>query len=272
MPAPAVIGVFYYGIVITVNQTDNVVLPVADIVVIRTVVVHGDRVPVRVIAEQQLVAARHLRNQHRTMIPVLCRRPVHRLLRAQPVLIVRIRQRISIACRPRQPPPLPRHRVAPVGRRVPARIVPNRFPVVARQLIRPRLVLRLISIGDRVRCRPQRAAVRNVGILGLIQNVATIIVGVRDRLVEDAVVLANKLIQRIVLVIEVRITLLNVGNVPVRIILVLVRGVAAVLICRDKPGRLIRSVSRYIGQRRDIVARKPDLSACQSAERVIIKA
>ena len=86
--APAVVGVFYYRVVTPVNQTDDVVLPIADIVIIRAVVVHGDRVPVRVITEQQLVAARHLRNQHRTMIPVLCRRPVHRLLRAQPVLIV----------------------------------------------------------------------------------------------------------------------------------------------------------------------------------------
>ena len=37
-------------------------------------------------------------------------------------------------------------------------------------------------------------------------------------------------------------------------------------------GNVVRSVPRHIGQRRDIVARKPDLSACQSAERVIIKA
>ena len=39
LPAPAAIGVFYYGIVIIVNQLDNVALCVADIVVIRTVVV-----------------------------------------------------------------------------------------------------------------------------------------------------------------------------------------------------------------------------------------
>ena len=45
-------GVFYYGIVITVNQTDNVVLPVADIVVIRTVVVDGNDISGCVVAEQ----------------------------------------------------------------------------------------------------------------------------------------------------------------------------------------------------------------------------
>ena len=49
--APAVIGVFYYGIVITVNQTDNVVLPVADIVVIYTVEVDGNDISGCVVAE-----------------------------------------------------------------------------------------------------------------------------------------------------------------------------------------------------------------------------
>ena len=52
LPAPAVIGVFYYGIVFTVNQTDNVVLPAADIVVIRTVVVDGNHIACRIVAEQ----------------------------------------------------------------------------------------------------------------------------------------------------------------------------------------------------------------------------
>ena len=52
MPAPAVIGVFYYGIVITVNQTDNVVLPVADIIVIYAVVIDRRYIAVRIVAEQ----------------------------------------------------------------------------------------------------------------------------------------------------------------------------------------------------------------------------
>ena len=206
------------------------------------------------------------------MVVVIGYCPIDGLLRADSVLVVGIGNGICTICRTRQPASLPRHRVTAVGRRITDCIVTNRFPIVGRQLVCPSLIFGFVPIGNGIRSRTKRASVRNVGILGLIQHVATIIVGVRDRLVEEAVVLANKLIQRIVLVIEVRITLLNVGNVPVRIILVLVRGVAAVLICRDKPGRLIRSVSRYIGQRRDIVARKPDLSACQSAERVIIKA
>ena len=52
LPAPAAIGVFYYGIVITVNQTDNVVLPVADIVVICAVVVDRRCIACRIVAEQ----------------------------------------------------------------------------------------------------------------------------------------------------------------------------------------------------------------------------
>ena len=52
LPAPTVIGVFYYGIVITVNQTDNVVLPVADIIVIYAVVIDRRYIAVRIVAEQ----------------------------------------------------------------------------------------------------------------------------------------------------------------------------------------------------------------------------
>ncbi len=51
LPAPAVIGIFYYGIVITVNQTDNIVLPIADIVVIRTVVIDRRYIAARIVAE-----------------------------------------------------------------------------------------------------------------------------------------------------------------------------------------------------------------------------
>ena len=50
--APTVVGIFYYRIVVAVNEADDVVLPVANVVLIRTVVVHGDHIAVRVIAEQ----------------------------------------------------------------------------------------------------------------------------------------------------------------------------------------------------------------------------
>ena len=65
MPAPTVVAIFYNAVVVAVNEPDDVVLPVADIVVIRAVVVHGDHIAIRIVAEQQLVAARHLRAAHR---------------------------------------------------------------------------------------------------------------------------------------------------------------------------------------------------------------
>ena len=135
MPAPTVVAIFYNAVVVAVNEPDDVVLPVANVVVIRAVVVHGNRVPVRVIAEQQFVAARHLRDQHRAMVAVLRRRAVDRLLRPESVLVVGVGGRGRTVRRARQPPPLPCHRVAAVGGGVAARIVADRFPVVARQLI-----------------------------------------------------------------------------------------------------------------------------------------
>ena len=51
LPAPAAIGVFYYGIVFTVNQTDDVVLLIADIVVICAVEVDGNDISGCVVAE-----------------------------------------------------------------------------------------------------------------------------------------------------------------------------------------------------------------------------
>lgn len=42
MPAPAIIGVFYYGIVVAANRAENIVISVANIAAKRAVVVdHG---------------------------------------------------------------------------------------------------------------------------------------------------------------------------------------------------------------------------------------
>ncbi len=49
--APAVVGVFYYRVVAPVNETDDVVLPVTDIVVIRTVEVDGNDISGCIVAE-----------------------------------------------------------------------------------------------------------------------------------------------------------------------------------------------------------------------------
>ena len=85
MPAPAVIGVFYYGIVITVNQTDNVVLSIANIVVIRTVVIDRRCIACRIVAEQQSVIVRDLRDQRGAVVVVIGYCPVDGLLRADSI-------------------------------------------------------------------------------------------------------------------------------------------------------------------------------------------
>ena len=83
--APAIVSIFYYGVVAAVNQADDVALPIADIVVIGAVVVHGDHVAVCVVAEQELVAARHLRDQRRAVVVVIGYCPVDGLLRADSI-------------------------------------------------------------------------------------------------------------------------------------------------------------------------------------------
>ena len=85
LPAPAVIGVFYYGIVITVNQTDNVVLPAADIIVIYAVVVDGNHIACRIVAEQQSVIARDLRDQRGAVVVVIGCYSIDGLLRADSI-------------------------------------------------------------------------------------------------------------------------------------------------------------------------------------------
>ena len=255
MPTPTVVGIFYYRIVAPVNEPDHVVLTVANVVVIRAVVVHGDHIPVRVVAEQQLVVARYLRDQHRPMVAVLRRRAVDRLLRPESVLVVGVGGRGRTVRRARQPPPLPCHRVAAVGGGVAARIVADRFPVVARQLIGPSLVFRFISIGDRSRRHAQRPAVSNIGVFLFGEQVPTVVIGVDDRFVQYAVILSCELVQRVVLVIDVGGILLNVRDIPVVVIGIEERRILIVLVQIQQIAAegLIQLVPMVIQHRRSLV-------------------
>ena len=85
MPAPAVVGVFYYRVVAPVNETDDVILPVADIIVIYAVVVDGNHIACRIVTEQQSVIARDLRDQRGAVVVVIGYCPVDGLLRADSV-------------------------------------------------------------------------------------------------------------------------------------------------------------------------------------------
>lgn len=115
------------------------------------------------------------------MVVVIGCCPVDGLLRADSVLVIRVGNGVCTIDRACKLSAVPRHRVTAVGRRIAACIVTNRFPIVGRQLVCPSLIFGFVPIGNGIRSRTKRASVRNVGILGLIQNVATIIVGVRDR-------------------------------------------------------------------------------------------
>ena len=150
LPAPAIVSIFYYGVVAAVNQADDIALSVADVVVIGAVEADSHNVAVCVVAEQELVAARDLRDQHRTMIAVLCRRAIDRLLRPQSVLVVGVGYGVRAICRARQPAPLPCHRIAAIGGRIAVRVVTDVLAIVARELIRPLLIGAVVSIGDRV--------------------------------------------------------------------------------------------------------------------------
>ena len=50
--APAIVSIFYYGVVAAVNQADDVALPIADIVVIGAVVIDRRYIACRIVAEQ----------------------------------------------------------------------------------------------------------------------------------------------------------------------------------------------------------------------------
>ena len=50
--APAIVSIFYYGVVAAVNQADDVALPVADIVVICAVVIDRRYIACRIVTEQ----------------------------------------------------------------------------------------------------------------------------------------------------------------------------------------------------------------------------
>ena len=50
--APAIVSIFYYGVVAAVNQADDVALPIADIVVIGAVVVDRNHIACRIVTEQ----------------------------------------------------------------------------------------------------------------------------------------------------------------------------------------------------------------------------
>ena len=152
------------------------------------------------------------------MVVVIGYCPVDGLLRADSVLVVGIGNGICTICRTRQPAPLPCHRIAAIGGRITVRVVTDVLAIVTRELIRPLLIGAVVPIGDRI-CRfLQRPAVGNIGVLLFGEQIPPVVIGVDNRLVQQAVVLTGELVQTVVLVVDMVRPLLNVRDVPVCII------------------------------------------------------
>ena len=133
--APTVVRIFYDSAAIAVNQLDNIPLSGADVVVICAVVVHGDHVPVCIIAEQQLVISGDLRDEHRAVVAVAGGRSIDGLLCADAVLVIGIGNGICAVCRAHQPAALPRHRITAISGRIAGSVIADVLAVVTRQLV-----------------------------------------------------------------------------------------------------------------------------------------
>ena len=92
--APRVIGVAYHNRARVVHKADDVVLPVAHVVVFRAVVVHGNEIAARVVGVELLdlvcAAARHLRHEEAAVIAVVCHGAADGLAGTNALLIVGI--------------------------------------------------------------------------------------------------------------------------------------------------------------------------------------
>ena len=223
--APAVIAVFYNSCAGCVNDLDNVSLPVAQVVVIRPVVVHRCRVASGVVAEPQRVVPLNEPNQHTAVVVVVCNDVIDRLLQPQPILVVAAGDRVRPVGDPRQLLPTPGHSLAPVGRRVPHGVVGDRLIAVADQLVLP--VTGGIAVGDRGDGRA-RVCGRGVGVDVLCGQVPPAVVGIRHRLVREGVVLPDQFVCAVVLVGDEGAPPSDRGYVPV--VVVGVGCVVAVLV------------------------------------------
>ena len=85
--APAIVSIFYYGVVAAVNQADDVALPIADIVVICSIVIDRNDIAACIIAKQQRIVTRDLRNQDRTVVVVIRYNTINGLLGTNSVLV-----------------------------------------------------------------------------------------------------------------------------------------------------------------------------------------
>ena len=240
--APAVIRVFYYGSPGPVNQLDNVPLAVAQVVIVRPVVVHRCRIASGVVAEPQRVVPLDEPDQHFPVVVVVCNDVVDRLLQPQSILVVAVGDYVRSVSDPCQLLPAPGQSLAPVGRGVPHGVVGDRLSVVAGQLIIP--FPGGLDVRDRA-CGRAWILRRGVGIDALLRQVPPAVVGVRHRLIREPVVLTDQLVGSVVFIGNGGRPSGDRGYVPVVVVSVGIGVVAAVLYTDSRAGgRLACQLSR----------------------------
>ena len=195
--SPAVIGVFYHGVPVAVNQLDNVPLAVPQAVIVGAVEVHRLDQASGVIAEPQRIVTLDEPDQHTAVVVVICMDIIFRIsmvlrfLLSQAVRVVSEGIVVCPAAYTRQLLPMPGQAFAPVAGGVPHGVVDDRLIAVADQLVLP--VPGGITVGDRGDGRT-RVCGRGVGVDLLLRQVPPDVVGIRHRLVREGVVLPDQFV------------------------------------------------------------------------------
>ena len=233
--APCIVGIFYHTRAAAVHKADNIILAVAEIEVLRAVVIDADYVAARVVGVELLylacAAALHLRHEQAPVVVESGGNAVYSFAAAYALLVVGVARCGVVPRKALQTLAFPGQRVAPVAERVADLVIGDGLPVVARELVLPRTV---VGIGNGVRRRTQRAG--GIGVLLLFQEVARIVIGVGRRLVREAVVYPCKLVQRIIGVACACAAFRDRRYVAVVIVGIGVGGLAAVLIALQHGG------------------------------------
>ena len=90
--APRIVDIFYHTHAAFVHKAHYIILAVSQIIVLRAVVVHGYRLAVGIVAEQQRFSRRYLRHEQTAVVAERCGHSVYCLARAYALFV------IGVAC------------------------------------------------------------------------------------------------------------------------------------------------------------------------------
>ena len=262
--SPRIVGIFYHGIAGSVNQLDNIALPVANVIILIVVVLDRNDFARRVVAEQIPRSASLHADQHRAVVVIIGIGAVHGFSLPQTVLVVFECDLLRTVHGGHQLLALPREGVAPIRQRIAHRVVRDRLSVVACQLILPAGIG--VRVINRARGRCGQGS-RRICIGLLVQDVAEIVVFVGDGLVRDAVVLTREAVCGVVFVRDRRRSLRDRGDVAVVVVAVDIRIVIAVVV----PVQQRRAVVpvQPVFEARFVTAAEPPCALRQPAEAVV---